>query len=82
MLGLNDRGRQSGRATEHLLYLVRDLVPLLRERYDLLLHRRDFFEPPLASLFAFARGESFAARAARMGGYDVSGLGTMHYNGP
>ncbi len=57
-------------------------VPLLRERYDLLLRRRDYFEPPLAALFAFARGEAFAARAARMGGYDVSGLGTMHYNGP
>ncbi len=57
-------------------------VPLLRERYDLLAHRRDVFEPPLAALFAFARGEAFAARAARMGGYDVSGLGTMHYNGP
>ncbi len=57
-------------------------VPLLRERYDLLLHRRDYFEPPLAALFAFARGEAFAARAARMGGYDVSGLGTTRYNGP
>ncbi|MEE8500361.1 MAG: helix-turn-helix transcriptional regulator [Kiloniellales bacterium] len=57
-------------------------VPLLRERYDLLLRRRDYFEPPLAALFAFARGEAFAARAARMGGYDVSGLGTTRYNGP
>ncbi len=57
-------------------------VPLLRERYDLLLRRRDYFEPPLAALFAFARGEAFGARAARMGGYDVSGLGTTRYNGP
>ncbi len=57
-------------------------VPLLRERYDLLLRRRDYFEPPLAALFAFARGKAFAARAARMGGYDVSGLGTTRYNGP
>ncbi len=56
-------------------------VPLLRERYDLLLRRRDYFEPPLAALFAFARTEAFAARAARMGGYDVSGLGTTRYNG-
>ena len=57
-------------------------VPLLRERYDLLLRRRDYFEPPLAALFAFARTEAFGARAARMGGYDVSGLGTTRYNGP
>ncbi len=57
-------------------------VPLLRERYDLLLRRRDYFEPPLAALFAFARTEAFGARALRMGGYDVSGLGTTRYNGP
>jgi len=59
-----------------------DFVPLLRERYDLLLRRRDYFEPPLAALFDFARGQAFAARAAQMGGYDVSGIGTTHYNGP
>ena len=57
-------------------------VPLRRERYDLLLGRRDYFEPPLQKLFAFARGEAFGARAAQMGGYDVSGLGGVRYNGP
>ena len=57
-------------------------VPLRRERYDLLLGRRDYFEPPLQKLFAFARGPAFGARAAQMGGYDVSGLGKVRYNGP
>ena len=57
-------------------------VPLLRERYDLLLRRRDYFEPPLTALFDFARGQAFGARAVQMGGYDVSGIGTTHYNGP
>jgi len=57
-------------------------VPLMRERYDMLLRRRDYFEPPLQTLFAFARTDAFRARAARMGGYDVAGLGTVHYNGP
>ncbi len=66
-------------AVAHSLKL--GFVPLLRERYDLLLRRRDYFEAPLAALFAFARTEAFAARAARMGGYDVSGLGTTRYNG-
>ena len=56
-------------------------VPLMRERYDLLLARRGYFEAPLQKLFAFARGESFRARASQMGGYDVSGLGTVRYNG-
>jgi excisionase family DNA binding protein len=57
-------------------------VPLIRERYDLLLRRRDYFEPPLQCLFAFARGAAFARRAEEMGGYDVSGLGTVRDNGP
>ena len=57
-------------------------VPLMRERYDLLLRRRDYFEPPLQKLFAFTREDSFKKRAEAMGGYDVSGLGSVHYNGP
>jgi excisionase family DNA binding protein len=57
-------------------------VPLMRERYDLLLRRRDYFEPPIQGLFAFVRGQAFQQRAAEMGGYDVSGLGTVRYNGP
>jgi molybdate-binding protein len=57
-------------------------VPLMRERYDLLVRRRDFFEPPLQRLLGFARGEALRTRAAQMGGYDISGLGTVRYNGP
>lgn len=48
-----------------------DFVPLTRERFDLVMDRRDYFEPPLQALFAFARSDAFAARAARMGGYDT-----------
>lgn len=57
-------------------------VPLMRERYDLLLSRRDYFEPPLQTLFAFARSDAFRARAAQMGGYDIAGLGATRYNAP
>ncbi len=59
-----------------------DFVPLMRERYDLILRRRDYFEPPLQKLFAFTRDPAFAKRAEAMGGYDVSGLGTVRFNGP
>ncbi len=58
-----------------------DFVPLMEERYDLLLGRRDFFEPPLQTLFAFARTPAFAERARAMGGYDPAGLGRVHFNG-
>jgi len=56
-------------------------VSLIEERYDLLMHRRDYFEPPLQKLFDFARSDAFRARALRMGGYNVSDLGRVHYNG-
>jgi len=57
-------------------------LPLGRERYDLLVTRRDYFEPPLQRLLAFTRTARFPARAAELGGYDVSGLGTVRYNAP
>ena len=59
-----------------------DFVPLVRERYDLAMRRRDYFEPPIQALFAFARTERFHRRAADMTGYDVSGLGTVVFNSP
>ncbi len=59
-----------------------DFVPLMEERYDLLIRRRDYFEPAMQTLLAFARRPAFRERAARMGGYDVGGLGKVCYNGP
>jgi putative molybdopterin biosynthesis protein len=59
-----------------------DFVPLVRERYDLLIWRRAFFEPPLQRLFAFCRTAAFAARARDLGGYDIGDFGRVHYNGP
>ncbi len=59
-----------------------DFVPLFSERFDLAVWRRDFFEPPIQTLMAFAGGKAFAARADELGGYDIQGLGTIHFNGP
>lgn len=55
-------------------------IPLHRERFDLVVDRRAWFEPALQRLFAFTRSEEFAAKAASFGGYDVSGLGTVRWN--
>jgi excisionase family DNA binding protein len=57
-------------------------VPLFRERYDLAVWRRDYFEPSLQKLFAFCHGPAFRTRAEELGGFEVSGLGQVHYNGP
>lgn len=59
-----------------------DFLPLMQERFDLLTGRRDAFEPALQALLSFARTPAFAQRAERLGGYDVRGLGSVHYNAP
>jgi putative molybdopterin biosynthesis protein len=55
-------------------------VPLADERFDLLLRRRDYFEPPMQTLFEFARTSTFAKRAEAMRGYDIAKLGGVTYN--
>jgi excisionase family DNA binding protein len=57
-------------------------LALAHERYDLVVWRRDYFEPALQRLFEFARSAAFSARAATMDGYDFKGLGVVRYNGP
>ena len=57
-------------------------VPLVEERYDLALLRRDYFQAPMQRLLAFCRTEAFSRRAKELGGYDVSAHATVHYNGP
>jgi excisionase family DNA binding protein len=57
-------------------------VPLVTERYDIAIDRRAYFEPRWQALVAFCRGPAFAAQAGRLGGYDLSGHGTVHWNGP
>jgi excisionase family DNA binding protein len=55
-------------------------VPLHEERYDLVMARRDYFEPPVQQLMEFVRTRPFADRAHEMRGYDVSGVGRVVMN--
>ncbi len=57
-------------------------VPLIRERYDLLIYRRAYFEPPFQRLLRFCASPAFAEHVRDLGGYDLSGFGQMHFNGP
>jgi excisionase family DNA binding protein len=57
-----------------------DFVPLQRERYDIAIGRRDYFQPPFQQLLTFARTARFAAKAAELAGYDIAGLGQVTYN--
>jgi len=59
-----------------------DFIPLVEERFDLLVCRKFYFEPPFQALLAFAAGPAFRARAAELGGYDVSECGRVRDNAP
>ncbi len=73
----------AGLAVEAVARQLRlDFLPLHRERYDLVVRRRDYFEASFQALLAFARTPRFVERAQDLGGYDVSGLGTIVYNAP
>jgi molybdate-binding protein len=57
-----------------------DFVPLERERFDLALRRRSYFEAPLQRLFGFVRTDRFRRQAEALGSYDVSGTGAVEFN--
>lgn len=57
-----------------------DFVPLASERYDLLVDRRAWFEPPFQTLLGFCQSPAFRARATEMAGYDVTGQFRVHLN--
>ncbi len=57
-------------------------VPVIEERFDLVIDRRAYFDAPLQMLFAFCQSKAFAARAKEFIGYDLDGRGRVHFNGP
>lgn len=59
-----------------------DFVPVLHERYDIVVLRRAYFLEPFQRLVAFCSSETFAAKARALGGYDLSGFGRVRHVGP
>jgi molybdate-binding protein len=57
-----------------------DFVPLVWERYDLVVRRMEYFELPLQRLLAFTRTDLFREHAKSLGGYDVANTGTVIFN--
>ena len=58
-----------------------DFIPLQEEQFDLVIRRREFFEPPVQALLSFARTPEFEIRAGELGGYDVRSTGAVVWNG-
>ncbi len=54
-------------------------LPLVEERFDLLVDRRSYFTAPVQTLLSFARGDMFRDKAAAMGGYDLGEMGAVRW---
>jgi putative molybdopterin biosynthesis protein len=75
--GEADLGLGLHAAAGHLGFL-----PLVTdESFDLAMTKRAYFEPAIQSLLAFAQTDTFARRAAHLGGYDLTDLGRVVWNG-
>jgi excisionase family DNA binding protein len=59
-----------------------EFTEMVEERFDLLIWRKAYFDPAFQKLMHFCDGATFKARARELGGYDISELGTVHFNGP
>ena len=57
-------------------------LPLVQERFDLLIDRRAYFTDRVQTLIAFARNDAFRRKAAAMGGYDLSETGHVRWLSP
>ncbi|MEE9321655.1 MAG: helix-turn-helix transcriptional regulator [Granulosicoccus sp.] len=55
-------------------------IPIIKERFDLLIDRRSYFEPPLQTLLAFCKTAGFKNKSKTMTGYGISGLGQVRLN--
>ncbi len=57
-------------------------LPTVEERFDLVVDRHAWFEPPFQRLLSFCGSSAFTAKAAELGGYDLSGHGRVVWNAP
>lgn len=54
-------------------------LPLLPERFDLLIDRRAYFTEPVQRLLRFSRTPEFVSKAQAMGGYDLTHHQSVHW---
>lgn len=57
-----------------------EFAPMQRERFDLVMRRRDYFEGPIQSLLRFTRTTAFAKHAEELEGYELAGAGEIVFN--
>lgn len=56
-----------------------EFVPIITERFDILMRQRDSYRPPLQRFLSLLRSPLFAERARELGGLDVAGAGAVRW---
>ena len=56
-----------------------EFVPLLWERFDLVMRQHDYFRAPLQAFIGFLRSPALRTRAEELGGYDLADAGLVRY---
>jgi putative molybdopterin biosynthesis protein len=56
-----------------------DFVPILWERFDLVVRQADYFRKPMQTLMDFIRSPAMAARAHELRGYDLKDAGAVRF---
>ena len=54
-------------------------MPLVTERFDLLMRQRDSYRPPMRVFLALLRQPAFKVRAGELGGLDASEAGEVRW---
>lgn len=57
-----------------------NFLPLVWEKFDLVLRRRTYFDPGIQALMRFLSSSAFAERASALGGYDIAEAGSVRLN--
>ncbi|MBY8977171.1 helix-turn-helix transcriptional regulator [Rhodobacteraceae bacterium NNCM2] len=57
-------------------------LPLMNEQFDLVIDRKAYFTDPVQALVRFGQGAAVREKAAAMGGYDLTGAGTVRWLSP
>jgi excisionase family DNA binding protein len=58
-----------------------DFLGLIEERFDLLVWRKAYFDPPFQKLLALGASDAFKTKARTLGGYNIANFGAVHWNG-
>ena len=68
-----------GIASEAEKYKLK-FIPVVEERFDLVIDRFSWFENPFQKLFQFSKTIEFNDIASRLKGYNIKDLGMIHFN--